>query len=194
MTAASACRCRAERCKANQPPPTMIASAASPTGIRIARRFRVRTGGALTSVGPGPWAVEAEVVAPSSDAMRATKAGDVSPPGRCVHCTSRNESGTSASRSRVESTTTGTMNDRSAAMRCERSTASFHSSRKYPSSRSWLCCEISGINNAQSWICLRIWRSQASPPRSLLWSSQTSIPPARSASQMRAAALASCEA
>jgi hypothetical protein len=43
---------------------------------------------------------------------------------------SRLLSGTSASRSRDESTTTGTMNGRSAAMRWERSTASFHSSRK----------------------------------------------------------------
>jgi hypothetical protein len=37
-------------------------------------------------------------------------------------------------------------------------------------------------------------RSHASPPRSSLWSSQTSMPAARSAAQIRWAASASCEA
>jgi hypothetical protein len=47
---------------------------------------------------------------------------------------------------------------------------------------------------AQVLICLRIDWSQASPPRSSLWSNQTSIPPARKLVAMRSAAAASPEA
>ncbi len=50
------------------------------------------------------------------------------------------------------------------------------------------------MNRAQVLIWLRIEVSQASPPRSSLWSNQTSIPAARSASQIFWAASASCEA
>jgi hypothetical protein len=52
--------------------------------------------------------------------------------------------------------------------------------------------EISGMKSAHSLICRRIFWSQASPPRSSLWSNQTSTPAALSASQMRRAASASC--
>jgi hypothetical protein len=48
-----------------------------------------------------------------------------------------------------------------------------------------------GMNRTQSWICFLICRSQASPPRSSLLSNQTSIPAARSASQILWAAPAS---
>jgi len=85
------------------------------------------------------------------------------------------------------------MNARSAAIRCERSTASFHSSLKYPSTRTLVCAEMTGMNNAQALICRRISASQASPPRSSLWSSHTSMPAPRNASQMRRAASASCD-
>ena len=47
---------------------------------------------------------------------------------------------------------------------------------------------------AQFLICRRIDWSHASPPRSSLWSNQTSIPAARRASQIFWAACASCEA
>jgi hypothetical protein len=50
------------------------------------------------------------------------------------------------------------------------------------------------MNSLQLLICLRIDASQASPPRNSLWSNQTSMPPARNASQIRRAASASCEA
>jgi hypothetical protein len=54
--------------------------------------------------------------------------------------------------------------------------------------------EMIGTNSAHSLICLRIEASQASPPRSALWSNHTSSPAARSASQMRRATSASWEA
>ena len=38
-------------------------------------------------------------------------------------------------------------------IKCERAMASFHSSRKYPSSRSWVFLEITGMNSAQLLIC-----------------------------------------
>ena len=75
-----------------------------------------------------------------------------------------------------------------------RSTAFFHSRLKYPSSRAFVLAEINGMKSAHSLICPRIIASQASPPRSSLWSNHTSMPAARSASQMRLAASASCEA
>jgi hypothetical protein len=43
-----------------------------------------------------------------------------------------------------------------AVIRWLRSTASFHSSRKYPSSRACVFFEITGMNSAQLLICLRI--------------------------------------
>src|ERR1700689_4154158 len=65
--------------------------------------------------------------------IRSTKAGGVSPPGRRVHCTCRKRSGTSARESLVSSMTTGTRNATRSDMSAVRSTASFHSRRKYPS-------------------------------------------------------------
>jgi len=64
--------------------------------------------------------------------------------------------------------TTGTMNVRSMAIRSERSTASFHSRRKYPSTRILVFAEMTGMNRVQALICLRMDASQASPPRSSL--------------------------
>jgi hypothetical protein len=126
--------------------------------------------------------------------IRATKLAGTSPAGTDVHCTSRNLSGTRASPSRVSSMTTGSRNALSAAIRWERSTASFHSSRKYPSARARVFAEMIGMNKVQALICFRIAASQASPPRSSLWSNQTSIPPSRSVLPMRVAASASSEA
>jgi len=54
--------------------------------------------------------------------------------------------------------------------------------------------EMMGTNSAHSLICFRIFASHASPPRSSLWSNHTSTPAARSASAMRFAASASCDA
>jgi hypothetical protein len=54
--------------------------------------------------------------------------------------------------------------------------------------------EIIGMNKPQALICFLIAASHASPPRSSLWSNQTSMPAARSASQILWAACASCEA
>jgi hypothetical protein len=53
---------------------------------------------------------------------------------------------------------------------------------------------MSGMKIAQSLICRRIFWSHASPPRSSLWSNHASSPTARSASQMRRAGSASCDA
>jgi hypothetical protein len=88
--------------------------------------------------------------------MRRANSGGVSPAGKRVHCSSRNLSGTRSSPFGVSSMTIGTRNALSAAIRCERSTASFHSSRKYPSARSWVCFEMTGTKSAQVLICLRI--------------------------------------
>ncbi|HEX6795950.1 MAG TPA: hypothetical protein VF304_19080 [Casimicrobiaceae bacterium] len=54
--------------------------------------------------------------------------------------------------------------------------------------------EMIGTNRALSLIRRRIDASHASPPRSALWSNQTSTLIARSASQMRRAASPSCDA
>ena len=83
---------------------------------------------------------------------------------------------------------TGSRKVWSGAIRCDRSIASFHSRRKYPSTRSCVCFERTGINKTHALICLRIVWSQTSPPRSALWSNQTSMSAARSASQTRCAA------
>src|ERR1700722_11591087 len=66
----------------------------------------------------------------SSCDMRSTKAGEDSAAGSRHHCTSRNFSGTRASVSRVPSMAPGTRNALSAAIKFERSIASFHSRRK----------------------------------------------------------------
>jgi hypothetical protein len=75
-----------------------------------------------------------------------------------------------------------------------RAAACFHSRRKYPSRRAWVFAEITGKNNAHDAICARIFASHASPPTSSLWSSHTSMPADRSASQTRRAASASWDA
>jgi hypothetical protein len=49
------------------------------------------------------------------------------------------------------------------------------------------------MNNPQVLICFLIAVSQASPPRSSLWSSQTSTPAARNDSQIRRAASTSLD-
>jgi hypothetical protein len=63
---------------------------------------------------------------------RSTKSAGVSPPRRRVHCTSQKFSGTCSSSSGVVSITTGNRNARLDVIKCDRSTASFHSRRKYP--------------------------------------------------------------
>jgi hypothetical protein len=101
----------------------------------------------------------AEVVVDSDvtrRAMRAANSGGASPSGNRAHCTSRNLSGTFSSSSLVSSMTTDRKNALLAMIKCERSTASFHSSRKYPSARAWVFREMIGTNSAQVLICLRI--------------------------------------
>ena len=61
---------------------------------------------------------------------RSAKASGASPPGRCVHCTSRNFSGTRALASSVASMTTGSRKALSSAMSSVRLAARFHSRRK----------------------------------------------------------------
>lgn len=80
------------------------------------------------------------------------------------------------------------------AIACVRCAASFHSMRKYPSRRACVLAEMTGRKSAQSLICLRIFASHASPPRSSLWSNHTSMPAARNASHTRRAASASWDA
>jgi hypothetical protein len=75
-----------------------------------------------------------------------------------------------------------------------RCAASFHSIRKYPSRRACVAAEITGTNSAHEAICPRIFPSQASPPTNSFWSNHTSTPAVRSASAMRFAASASCDA
>ena len=60
--------------------------------------------------------------------------------------------------------------------------------------RASVFAEITGTNKAHSFICLRIDASHASPPRSSFRSNHTWSPAARSASQMRWTASASCDA
>ena len=90
--------------------------------------------------------------------------------------------------------TTGSRNAFSAAIRWERSTASFHSNRKYPSTRAREFAEMIGMNKAQVLICLLIAESQAAPPRSSFWSNHTSMPALRRLLLIRAAASVSSEA
>ena len=159
-----------------------------------------RTGCLLAGVAPdavlagGGIPVGALVSSDSSRLTRSTNAGVACPPGNRVHCSSRNRSGMASSDCDVSSITTGSRKGCLAAIRCERSTASFHSRRKYPSTRACALAEMTGMNSAHALIWSRIDSSQASPPRSSLWSSQTSMPAARSASQMCRAASASCDA
>jgi hypothetical protein len=61
-----------------------------------------------------------------------------------------------AAPSGVSSTTTGIRKGTPSAIRWVRSTASFHSSRKYPSPRACVRAEMIGMKSAQSLICLRI--------------------------------------
>jgi hypothetical protein len=67
---------------------------------------------------------------PSRRSARSANAAGVSGPKGRDHCSSRNRSGTRAVPSAVSSIATGSRNAWSSAMRCERSTASFHSNRK----------------------------------------------------------------
>ncbi len=99
--------------------------------------FPVRGGGAgaatraASSTARGALAGIGGVVPPASSCVtRSTNVAGVSPPGSRVHCTVMNESGTSASQSFVSSTHTGTRNGVPFAIRCVRSSASFHSRRK----------------------------------------------------------------
>ena len=66
----------------------------------------------------------------STRRTRSAKACGASPPGRCVHCTSRNFSGTRALASSVASMTTGSRKALSSAMSSVRLAARFHSRRK----------------------------------------------------------------
>ena len=118
----------------------------------------------------------------------------VSPAGALNHCVSRNRSGMRSSVCGVLSISTGKINLWSGAMKCDRSTASFHSRRKYPSTRACALAETTAMKSAHCLIWRRIAASQASPPRSSLWSNQTSIPAARRLAQMREAAAVSPEA
>jgi hypothetical protein len=54
--------------------------------------------------------------------------------------------------------------------------------------------ETIGTDSTHSLICRRIFASHASPPTNSFWSNQTSTPAVRSASAMRFAASASCDA
>src|ERR1035438_1738074 len=111
-----------------------------------------------------------------------------------LHCTRRNSGGTTAAPSSVASTTTGARKITPSAIRWVRSTASFHSSRKYPSPRACVRSEMIGMNRAHSLISLRIFWSQASPPRSWAWSNHTSTPWLRRASARSCAAAVSSRA
>ena len=99
----------------------------------------------------------AELSGESSSRTRSTKTGVVCPPGKLVHCKSRNRSGIRSSSCDVLSMTTGSKKAWSGAIKCERSTASFHSSRKYPSMRACVFLEMTGMNSAQVLICRRIF-------------------------------------
>ena len=74
---------------------------------------------------------------PTADAGRARqRPASVSPAGKRVHCTSRNRSGTCSSASRCIVDDDWQQKRLVAGHdQCDRSTASFHSSRKYPSAR-----------------------------------------------------------
>lgn len=96
-----------------------------------------------------------------------------SPSGDRVHCTARKASGTSASRSRVTSITTGTRNGVPYAIGRARSPARSHSSRKQPSRRRCVVDEITR-SSVQSQIWRLTFASRASPPMSSFSSNHTS--------------------
>ena len=155
-----------------------FAGAAAGTGLAASERLAA-TGGALPSSRPFTCS---------------TNCGDGSAPGMRVHCTRRNSGGTPGVESGVSSTTTGTRNGTPSIRRCVCSTASFHSSRKYPLPRSSVFLDMIGTKSVHASICLRIFWSQASPPRSSLWSNHTSTPLLRRASAIRLAAAVSSRA
>jgi len=135
------------------------ATAIAPYHTPIRRRVDPRPAGArLVPALPVEWARGSwGAISPDNKRWtRSTKAGGVSPPARRVHCSSRKRSGTCSSSSGESSITTGSRNAFVAVMRWERSTASFHSSRKYPSARSCVWRETTGMNSAQFLICRRI--------------------------------------
>ena len=168
------------------------AAATATTAAILQLNFRGNVNGSARLM-PGSGAGGASA-APNRAAIRVQNAAGVAPLGNRVHCARRNDSGTSAPRSRVSSMHTGTINALLRATMCVRWSARSHSSRKYPSGRSAVCCEMIGIKSAQSRICCWIFWSQASPPRSSVWSNHTSTPIACSASHKRCAAAASSEA
>ncbi|MEJ1970977.1 MAG: hypothetical protein WDM96_00150 [Lacunisphaera sp.] len=92
-------------------------------GLRGGPGFR-EAGSEAASREPGPpsWL--------SRRCTRAQNAAGVSPPGSFVHWTVLNSAGTSASASRVASTTTGSRKAVPSAMACVRCAASRHSIRK----------------------------------------------------------------
>ena len=149
---------------------------------RRARRERPPPRASRPSIAGAP--AQVSVKAP----RRAVVAGTPwSPPGTRIHCNSRKRSGIRSSSSEVASITTASRKARLAAIRCDRSMASFHSRRKYPSARECELLDTIGMNSEQVLICRRIVASQASPPRSSLWSNHTSIPPPRGARHRYAA-------
>ena len=177
-------------CQAAMTAPSTQATTSGRSQVGILGLRAGRVGGRSAGLWEGAAASPAR-----STRTRSTKAAGVLPPGSLVHWTDLNFSGTRASASPVESTTTGIRKGRLSSMSCVRSTACFHSRRKYPSRRAFVLAEISGMNSAHALIWPRIFASHASPPASSFWSNQTSQPATRSASQMLASrASTSCEA
>src|ERR1700693_944288 len=81
-------------------------------GLTAAARFGSLTGGTAPDTGLAGGRVVVDRSGDSRRRTRSTKAGGVSPAGRRVHCTRRNDSGTSAPASGVASKHTGTTNTR----------------------------------------------------------------------------------
>src|ERR1700688_3940473 len=97
-------------------PATRYASAAQTTTVTITSSTDsdlrdARTGSLIAGAAPDT-ALTGESCGNSRRFIRSTKAGGVSPPGRRLHCTRRNDSGTSAATSLVVSRHTGTTNTR----------------------------------------------------------------------------------
>src|SRR5580700_6968905 len=95
-------------------PATRNASATKTTTTTITTGVglrRARTGSLIARAAPDT-ALRAESCGDNRRFIRSTKAGGVSPPGRRVHCTRRNDSGTSAATAVVLSRHTGTTNTR----------------------------------------------------------------------------------
>ena len=122
---------------------TAAAASASNARVAVARDFGAAPApadvlaapdeSAPAAAGRAPLEAASRIDAPSGSsslATRSTNAAVAWPPGNRVHCTSRNLSGTLSSSSRVSSITTGSKKVLLVAIKCERSTASFHSSRK----------------------------------------------------------------